>query len=250
MAISYAKAGASGIALLARSDLSQTVAEVGQAASDAGRAIPHILDLKCDTTSASDVATAAETITTEFGGRLDILINNAGYLETWRPVAESDPDEWWKTWEVNVKGTYLMTRAFLPLLLSPNSKDGLKTIIQVSSFGGVVISPSASAYQSSKTAVIRFNDYLMAEYGGHGLLAFALHPGGVKTDLAVGMPEYMHEILVDTPELCGDAVVWLTRERRPWLADRFVSVTWDMEELLAKRREIEDGNLLRLRLRF
>lgn len=49
-----------------------------------------------------------------------------------------------------------------------------------------------------------------------GLIALAIHPGGVKTDLAAGMPENMHAILTDTPELAADTVVWLTSERREW----------------------------------
>lgn len=245
MAISFAKAGASGIALLARSDLSTVAAEVGDVAAEAGRPKPKVLVLKADTTNSDEVLAAARRIEQEFG-QLDVLINNAGYLETWTKVAESDPDEWWKTFEVNVKGTYLMSRALIPLLL----KGGEKTIIQITSAGGIAISPTASAYQTSKQAVIRFNDFLMAEYGEEGLLAYALHPGGVNTDLARGMPEYMYGVLTDTPELCGDTVVWLTKERRHWLADRYVSVQWDMEEFLSKRKEIEDNNLLRIRLRM
>jgi hypothetical protein len=57
-----------------------------------------------------------------------------------------------------------------------------------------------------------------------GLLAFRCHPGGVATELAVGMPKFMHPILGDTAQLAGDSNVWLTRERRGWLEDRFVSL--------------------------
>lgn len=46
------------------------------------------------------------------------------------------------------------------------------------------------------------------------ILAYSVHPGGVKTALALGMPEDMHHILVDEVALSGDTLVWLTRERR------------------------------------
>ncbi len=106
-------------------------------------------------------------------GKVDILINNAGYLEQLAHIDSSDPEGWWKTWEVNVKGVYLMTKFFLPLLL----KSDLKTVVVVSSVGAHITMPGMSAYQTTKLAVLRLNDFLMAEYGEKGLLAFGVHPG-------------------------------------------------------------------------
>ena len=62
------------------------------------------------------------------------------------------------------------------------------------------------------------------------------------------MPEDMHGVLVDTPQLSGDAVVFYTAERREWLQGRFVSTEWDMEELLQKREKIVRDDLLKVRL--
>ena len=245
IAISFAQAGASAIALLARSPLDETVKFVRKAASDVGRPEPKILQLKCDTTSEQEVAQAAKNVEAEFG-KLDVLINNAGYLEAWKTIVESEPREWWKSWEVNVKGTYLVSRAFIPLLL--RTEAGLKTIATVASMGGIVTMPHASAYESSKTAQIRLTNFLCAEYKDQGLLAFTLHPGGVKTELSNRMPEYMHALLNDTPELAGDSVVWLTRERRDWLMDRFVSVQWDMSELEQMKGEIVEKDLLKFKM--
>lgn len=212
-ALSFAKAGASGIAVLARSDLSSLIHELHEAAENAGRPRPRILPLTADQTDESQIQAAADKITTEFG-RLDILINNAGYLETWKPIVDSDVHDWWKTFEVNVKGVYLMDRALIPLML--RSENGDKTTIAVTSMGAHSVKPGASAYQTTKQTVIRLNNYLVAEYGDQGLLAYSVHPGGVVTKLAMGMPEYMHQILQDTAELAGDTFVWLTRERRDW----------------------------------
>lgn len=244
MAISYAKAGTSQIAILARTDLTSVAQAMEEAAKEAGRSKPNVLRIKCDITSVDDCGKAAELVEKEYG-RLDILINNAGYLEKWKKIHESDPEDWWKTWEVNVKGVYLISRAFLPILL----RGGDKTIVTTSSGGAMAITPTASAYQSTKQAELRFNDFLTAEYGDEGLLAYAIHPGGVKTDLANGMPEWMYHLLTEEPELPGDTIVWLTSEKREWLADRWVNCCWNMEELLKKRKEIEDGELLRMRLR-
>jgi len=59
----------------------------------------------------------------------------------------------------------------------------------------------------------------------------------------------MEGVLVDSLELAGDATVWLLAERRDWLQGRYISVTWDMEELLGKKEEIETKDLLKERLR-
>ena len=132
MVISLAKAGASSIALLARTPCSETVKLATAAAREARREAPRMLELSVDMTDRKAVDEAAKTVEREIG-RLDVLVNNAGYLETWKPLAETDPDDWWKAWEVNIRGVFLMDRAFIPLLL----KGGHKTIITVTSAGGL-----------------------------------------------------------------------------------------------------------------
>lgn len=62
-------------------------------------------------------------------GRLDVLVNNAGYFDA-SMVHESDPEKWWAVWEVNVKGPYLVAKYFLPLMLE--GEDSLKQVITVS----------------------------------------------------------------------------------------------------------------------
>lgn len=131
-AASFARAGVSAIALLARSDLDGVAQEVLEAAKKAGRQLPKILKLNADICDIDAVDKAMKSIEREFGA-LDIVINNASRLETWHPLAETDPVDWWRTWELNVKGTYLVTRASLPLLL----KGKLKTIVTITSAGAL-----------------------------------------------------------------------------------------------------------------
>jgi hypothetical protein len=54
--------------------------------------------------------------------------------------------------------------------------------------------------------------------------------------------------LVDTPELAGDTISWLTRERREWLGGRYLSVNWDMEEVERRKAEIGKGAVLKMRM--
>ncbi|OKL56135.1 hypothetical protein UA08_08742 [Talaromyces atroroseus] len=241
-AISFAKAGAHAIIIAARSNLNEVEKEILAAAATAGTS-PQVLKLHLDVTDPKGVAEAAVQVQQKFG-KLDILLNNAGYLEKWTEVSESDPMEWWKTWEINLKGTYLMTRAFLPLI----QQSDLKTIVNVSSIGAHVTFFGASAYQSSKLAVIRFTEFIAAEYGDKGVVAFVIHPGGVPTELATNMPDHMHGALIDKPELAADTVAWLTQEQQQWLNGRYLSVTWDMPELFARKDEIIEGNKLKVKM--
>ncbi|OQE46890.1 hypothetical protein PENCOP_c001G06772 [Penicillium coprophilum] len=248
MVLSFAKAGASYIAVGARSDMSQLAEEVASVALSAHRQPPRFLPIKMDVMDQDSVEAAAKVLKTEFG-RCDILINNAGVLGTLTPVADSDPAHWWNIFEINLRGSYLVSRAFLPLLLA--SEGGRKTVINVSSVGAHLINPAASAYQTSKLALLRLSQFLDREYANKGLVSICIHPGNSPTDIIgdpKNVPGHLLNVLTDTPELCGDTVVYLVSERRQWLSGRYVNVTWDMPQLMAKREEIEQGDKLKVRL--
>ncbi|KAE8324241.1 hypothetical protein BDV39DRAFT_208087 [Aspergillus sergii] len=245
-ALSYAKAGCAGIGIGTRTDLSSVVPLLTQAAEEAGKPAPQVVPVILDVTDAESASAAAASIASSFP-RLDILINNAGYLEKRVKIAESDPSEWQKTWSVNVIGPYLVTRAFLPQMLS---KGGDKIVVNLGSIAAHLTSPGASAYQTSKLAVLRFTEFLDVDHGPDGVLTFAVHPGGVPTDMGKRLPEQMHKALTETPELCADTLVFLTEKRREWLAARYISVTWDMEELLQREDEIVREDKLKVRMRI
>ncbi|KAK4500299.1 hypothetical protein PRZ48_008488 [Zasmidium cellare] len=240
-ALSYAKAGASYIAIAARSGMDELEAEMKKAAKGELKVLKIVLDV----TSEESVEKAKEAVEREFG-RLDVLVNNAGYLEEFVPITESKVEEWWRVWEINIKGPYLVTRAFLPLMLK--TSDGLKTVLNVSSIGAQLIGAGASGYQTSKLALLRFGEFLNNDYKEQGLLSYGIHPGGVPTELALGMPKQFQSALIDTPELASDSIVWLTAEKRDWLAGRYISVNWDMKEFLDKRAKIEEQDLLKVRM--
>lgn len=244
-AISYARAGASAIVLAARSDLSAVEKEVLAAAKDAGQKAPKIISVKLDVTDRKSVEDAAEKVRSELT-YIDILISNAGILEPFTPIIDSDPDVWWATWKTNLLGPYLILRAFLPLLISSPNKD--KTVIGVSSIGAHLTAHGASGYQTAKLALLRLLEFVNSEYGNQGILAYGIHPGAVMSDMGKTLPESYHASLTDEPEVAADTMVFLTKERQDWLAGRYISCTWDMDELLAKRPEIEKGDLLKVRL--
>ncbi|TQB68359.1 Short chain dehydrogenase mpl6 [Monascus purpureus] len=242
-AVAFAQAGAPSLALGARSSLDAAETAVLDAAKSAGHPPPQVLKLTLDVADEQSVADAAARVERAFG-RLDILVNNAGRVEKWVPLAETDPKSWWATWEVNLKGTYLMTRAMLPLLL----KGGEKTIVNMNSIGAHLTRPGASAYQTGKLAMLRLTQFTCVEYAAQGVLAFAIHPGAVDTELASNLPEDTKAKLVDSPELCADTIVWLTQEKQSWLAGRYLSANWDVAELMARKEEILQGDKLKVKL--
>lgn len=186
-AIAYAQAGAAGIAIGARSDFTSVEKEIYAAAEKAGKKAPKVLKLKLNVLDYESVQNAAKEIETSFG-RLDILINNAGYLSPFEKIMDSDPGEYWMNYEVNVRGVYWITKCCLPLML----KGGEKTIVNISSIGAHGLREGGSGYQTTKMAVLRFTEYLMVEYGEQGLLTFAVHPTSSKTALAANMPASTH----------------------------------------------------------
>ncbi|EWZ29852.1 uncharacterized protein FOBCDRAFT_145612 [Fusarium oxysporum Fo47] len=241
-AIGFDMAGCSKIILAARSDMTKIEAAIRDAAKKANWPQPLVHSIRLDLTSEESVKAAAETAKDILDGSLDILINNAGCLEEWKPVTESDPSEWW-TWEVTMEGIYLSARYFIALLLNSSAK----TIINISSVGVQIIVPGASAYQTSKFALCRFTEFINKKYYEQGLVVISIHPGGIKTELALNIPLAMHSHLNDRLELAADTMVWLSRERRDWLSGRFIIVNWDMEEL-ENNKEILQRNLLKFRM--
>lgn len=243
-AISFARAGAQTIIIVARTSLDEVESEILAVAKQSGTtSTPQVIKLIVDVTDERSVEDAAETVR-ETVGKIDILINNAGYLEKRVNITESDSTEWWRTWEVNVKGLYLVTRSFLSLVLQSETK----TIINVGSLGGHLVQPGASAYQTTKLAVLRFTEFIAKEYGEKGILAICIHPGAIRTKLSDNMPDYMQRVFIDTPELAADTFAWLTQHRETWLNGRYLSATWDMSELFERKDEIEKGDKLKMKM--
>ena len=190
MALSFAKAGASKIAIGARSDMSQLAKNLEAAAISANRSAPMVLLLNLDVTNEQSVEKAAAEVEREFG-ELDILVNNAGILGEFGMVADTNPEKWWQVLDVNIRGPYLVTRAFIPLLLRGT---GHKFIINVTSVGAHLINPALSAYQVSKLGLLRFSQLVNAEYSPQGVVSICIHPGNCLTDImgpAEELPDHL-----------------------------------------------------------
>lgn len=251
-ATAFARAGASAIAIADVHGIpGEVVANLESAAVQAGRSKPMVLRCTVDIASQDSVQALHDTVSESFGGRLDVIVNNAAHQEPSKPFLESEPDVYWKTWEVNVHGLFNMARAFLPMQLSSRTRAGGScTMINVASSGALTARPQGGSYRSSKLGLLRWTESLQLEYSDEGLLTFCVNPGAIKTKMTEGLPQAVRDALPDRPDLAGDTIVWLAAERREWLGGRYVSCPWDMEELMEKKDEIVEEDKLKMRMAF
>ena len=119
----------------------------------------------------------------------------------------------------------------------------------MSSIGAQLLMPGASDYQTSKHAINRLCEFINVDHGADGIKCFAIHPGGVATELGLHMPEALHAYLTDAPDLAASFIVWLSSGRADWAAGRYLSATWDVTELDAMKEQILKDDLLVNRLR-
>ena len=131
----------------------------------------------CDVSDPSAVAAMAQDCIAK-AGAIDVLVNNAGVLSV-HPVDEIEPDEWDRMFEVNAKGTFLVTKAFLRHFR--DRKVG--RIVNIASIGGKRGGPGQSHYCASKAAVINFTQVLAMEVAADGLTVNAVCPGIIDTEM-------------------------------------------------------------------
>jgi NAD(P)-dependent dehydrogenase (short-subunit alcohol dehydrogenase family) len=250
VAVALTQAGGS-VAFLARS-ADQLAVPLATLASAGGRAIA----CPADVTDRAAVESAVARVEGEFGP-LDLLVNNAGAGGPIGPLAGSDPDEWWRCVEVNLRGPLLCSRAVLPGMLA----RGRGRIVNVASGAGTQAIPNLSAYVTSKTALIRLTENLAAEVEERGVRVFAIQPGTVRTALAEAVltseearrslpwfPDLFERGQDVPPERAGWLVAYLASGRADALSGRFLAVEWDVEGLVRRAGALADPEALRLRL--
>jgi len=164
-AVAFAEASASAVYLTARSEdaLEETRALVRRANPETQCACSI-----CDVTSAAAVEAAVGDCVARFGG-IDAADANAGYLGPWVKIGESNPESWWRNWEVNVRGAYHVIRFTLPHLAQSAKRRAAEGrsgghLILISSVGAQLLMPGASDYQTSKHAINRLCEFVQVDY--------------------------------------------------------------------------------------
>jgi NAD(P)-dependent dehydrogenase (short-subunit alcohol dehydrogenase family) len=138
----------------------------------------RILALALDVTDPDEAQRAIAAGAEQFG-RIDVVVNNAGYADL-AAVEDVTLEEFRRQIDTNFFGVVNVTKAALPILC----EQGAGHIIQVSSIGGRLATPGLSAYQSAKWAVGGFSSVLAAEVNPLGIRVTVLEPGGMETDWA------------------------------------------------------------------
>ncbi len=131
-----------------------------------------------DVTDARAAGNAIQSAVDAFG-RLDVLVNNAGYANV-NSIEDMAAEDFREQIETNFFGVVNVTRAALPVFRT--QRDG--HIIQISSIGGRGAKPGLSAYRSAKWAVGGFSEVLAKEVGPLGIKVTVVEPGGIRTDFS------------------------------------------------------------------
>ncbi|TVY82270.1 putative oxidoreductase [Lachnellula suecica] len=137
-----------------------------------------VLPLALDVSDNNAVLAAVKAGHEKFG-RIDIVVNNAGYAET-AAVEDVTIDSFRAQINTNFLGVVYVTKAVLPIM----REQGSGHIFQVSSLGGRVGTPGFSAYQSARWAIGGFSTVLAKEVAPLGIKVTVLEPGGIRTDWA------------------------------------------------------------------
>lgn len=174
-------AGASGIGLEIARSFAADGARVFVSDIDAkgldglSREIESVTTKVCDNAKRSDVEALIPAAVDALGG-LDVLVNNVGITGPTAPVEQVDPDDWEAVMNVNLNGTFNLTRLAIPHL----KKSPAASIIIMSSLGGRGGYPNRSAYSTSKWGLIGFAKTLALELGRFNIRANAVAPGVVS----------------------------------------------------------------------
>src|SRR5574340_677255 len=147
-------------------------------------------------------------------GRVDILVNSAGVVGPSAPLVDVGLDEWRRTFRVNVDGTFLTCRAFVPGMVDA----GWGRVVNLASIAAKDGNPGQSAYSASKSAVIALTKSLGKELARTGVLANVIAPAAVKspmnaeTDPAILARSQLLTPMgrMGEPEEIAELVAWLS----------------------------------------
>jgi NAD(P)-dependent dehydrogenase (short-subunit alcohol dehydrogenase family) len=135
----------------------------------------------CDVATASDVTRAAAAVLVGLGVPRAV-VNNAGIVKRGPRVHETTLEDWDEVLAVNLRGPFLVSRAFLPSMLA--ARRG--RFVHVASISATLGSPGAASYAASKWGLVGFSKSLAEELRGTGLQSVAVLPGSVDTEMLVG----------------------------------------------------------------
>jgi 3-oxoacyl-[acyl-carrier protein] reductase len=210
----------------------RTLAQVEEVADEiGGRAVA--LDVTDRTAVERAVADA---------GPVELLVANAGISGPGGATWETEPEDWWRTFEVNVLGVHLCCRAVIPGMLERRSGR----IVITGSGAAYLPGQDHTAYPASKAAVCRYGETLANELSGR-IPVFFFSPGLVRTDMTSWGSD---DLPWTPPELAPRLVAALATGRYDALAGRYLHAEHDdLDDLLSRIDEVREQDLNAIRLR-
>lgn len=177
----------------------------------------RILPVSLDVSNYDKVIDAVNTGHERFG-RIDVVVNNAGYANT-VSVEDIDINDFRAQVDTNLMGVVNVSKAVLPILRQQNSGH----IFQVSSLGGRVGAPGLSAYQCAKWAVGGFSTVLAQEVASFGIKITVLEPGGIRTDWA-GSSMQVPPVSKPYQDTVGVFAEYLRKAEAPSLPEKIAAI--------------------------
>ena len=144
-----------------------------------------------DVTSASVVDDAVGKVLDKLG-RIDILVNNAGITHDGL-VVRMDESQWDRVLNINLKGTFLCTRAVAKVMLKARSGR----IVSIASIVGLIGNPGQANYAASKAGIIGLTKSVAKELASRGVTCNAIAPGFIKTEMTERLPDSVKQRLFE-----------------------------------------------------
>lgn len=173
IALDFAKEGATVIAVARRKERLEELVE--EARNTSGKVIPYAGDI-----SSKEVAEGMIDFAVEQGGKLDVLVNNAGVMDEFKPIAEMTDELWDKVMSINLYGPTMSMRKAVQVMLEQETGGN---IVNIASIGGVCGARAGAAYTASKHAMVGLTKNIAFMYAKRGIRCNVICPGGVETEV-------------------------------------------------------------------
>ena len=193
--------------------------------------------MKVDVSDAAQVDACVKATIEKFG-RVDILVNNAGITKDGLLMRMSD-DDWDKVLGINLKGTFLFTRAVSRPMMKNKGADGSPSggaIVNIASVVGLTGNAGQANYTASKGGVIALTKTVAKELGSRSIRCNAVAPGFIVSDMTDKLPEEVRARYAETIPLkrfgsaedIANCVAWLVGPESSYVTGQIISVNGGM----------------------